>query len=151
MEASTTRGSIGRASYEAVRKHIDDGKKATQAFKLVAQETGRSAATVQTAYYRIARSLPDGGGVPPRPRSKNAAPKRKGERIAAASTTATRPAARRGRPPRSGSSTSVAVLARQLSTATEALVAHIARLEGELASARKDRQRLHQIERVIGR
>ena len=59
MQATTSpRGSIGKASYEAVRKHIDEGKKATEAFRLVAEETGRSTATVQTAYYRVARSLP---------------------------------------------------------------------------------------------
>ena len=73
MAASGTRGSIGKASYEAVRKHIDEGKKATEAFRLVAQETGRSTATVQTAYYRVARSLPGGGGVQLRPRKKTAA------------------------------------------------------------------------------
>src|SRR6478735_3143936 len=73
MQASGARGSIGKASYEAVRKHIDAGKKATEAFKLVAQETGRSTATVQTAYYRVARSLPGGGGVQLRPRKKTAA------------------------------------------------------------------------------
>ena len=72
MAASGTRGSIGKASYEAVRKHIDEGKKATEAFRLVAQETGRSTATVQTAYYRVARSLPGGGGVQLRPRKKTA-------------------------------------------------------------------------------
>ena len=72
MQASGARGSIGKASYEAVRKHIDAGKKATEAFKLVAQETGRSTATVQTAYYRVARSLPGGGGVQLRPRKKSA-------------------------------------------------------------------------------
>ena len=32
-KASAARGSIGRASYEAVRKHIDAGKKATAAFE----------------------------------------------------------------------------------------------------------------------
>ena len=73
MAGIGTRGSIGKASYEAVRKHIDEGKKATEAFRLVAQETGRSTATVQTAYYRVARSLPGGGGVQLRPRKKTAA------------------------------------------------------------------------------
>jgi hypothetical protein len=29
MQATGPRGSIGKASYEAVRKHIDAGKKAT--------------------------------------------------------------------------------------------------------------------------
>ena len=99
MAATATRGSIGKASYEAVRKHIDAGKKATEAFRLVAQETGRSTATVQTAYYRVARSLPGGGGVQLRPRKKTAA-KRASAKAAA---TTRKPAARRGRPPKNAS------------------------------------------------
>jgi hypothetical protein len=152
MQASGARGSIGKASYEAVRKHIDAGKKATEAFKLVAQETGRSTATVQTAYYRVARSLPGGGGVQLRPRKKSAA-----KRAAAKTVTATataKPAARRGRPPKSAAApapTSAAGIARQLSEAAEALVSHIARLEKELADSRKDRARLDAIERALGR
>jgi hypothetical protein len=152
MQASGTRGSIGKASYEAVRKHIDAGKKATEAFRLVAQETGRSTATVQTAYYRVARSLPGGGGVQLRPRKKTAA-----KRAAAKATAAGRPAARRGRPPKSASAAaaapagSAAAIARQLSDAAAALVSHISRLERELADARKDRERLAAIERALGR
>jgi chemotaxis protein histidine kinase CheA len=149
MQASGARGSIGKASYEAVRKHIQAGKKATEAFRLVAQETGRSTATVQTAYYRVARSLPGGGGVQLRPRKKTAA-----RRAAAKSATASKPAARRGRPPKSATAApaaSAASAARQLSDATAALVAHVARLESELAEARKDSQRLAQIERALGR
>ena len=92
MQATGPRGSIGKASYEAVRKHIDAGKKATEAFRLVAEETGRSTATVQTAYYRVARSLPDGGGVQLRPRKKAAS--RRGAKTASANSTGTR----RGRP-----------------------------------------------------
>ncbi len=149
MQASGARGSIGKASYEAVRKHIEAGKKATEAFRLVAQETGRSTATVQTAYYRVARSLPGGGGVQLRPRKKTAAKR-------AASTTARKPAARRGRPAKSASAAaaptgSAAAIARQLSDAAQALVAHISRLENELAEARKDRERLAAIERALGR
>jgi hypothetical protein len=148
MQASGARGSIGKASYEAVRKHIDAGKKATEAFRLVAQETGRSTATVQTAYYRVARSLPGGGGVQLRPRKKTA------KRAAAKAAAAGRPAARRGRPPKNAVATpagSAASIARQLSDAAEALVAHISRLESELAEARKDRERLVAIERALGR
>src|SRR3954469_26018235 len=100
MQASGARGSIGKASYEAVRKHIDAGKKATEAFKLVAEETGRSTATVQTAYYRVARSLPDGGGVQLRPRTQKAAGRR------SAKAGAGRGAARRGRSPKGGASAS---------------------------------------------
>jgi hypothetical protein len=149
MQASGARGSVGKASYEAVRKHIDAGKKATEAFRLVAQETGRSTATVQTAYYRVARSLPGGGGVQLRPRKKTAA-----KRAAAKSASATtaRTPARRGRPPKAAAGgTSAASIARQLSDAAEALVAHIARLEQEVADARKDRERLAAIERALGR
>jgi hypothetical protein len=148
MQASGTRGSIGKASYEAVRKHIDAGKKATEAFRLVAEETGRSTATVQTAYYRVARSLPDGGGVQLRPRKKPAA-----KRQAAKAAGAARTGARRGRPPKSAAaaSGSAAGAARQLSDAAQALVAHITRLEGELAKALKDSERLADIERALGR
>ena len=146
MAASGTRGSIGKASYEAVRKHIDEGKKATEAFRLVAQETGRSTATVQTAYYRVARSLPGGGGVQLRPRKKTAA-----KRAPAKSTSGKTPA-RRGRPPKSAAAaSSAAAAARQLSEAAEALVAHVTRLERELAEARKDSERLAKIERALGR
>jgi hypothetical protein len=152
MQASGARGSIGKASYEAVRKHIDAGKKATEAFKLVAQETGRSTATVQTAYYRVARSLPGGGGVQLRPRKKAATRRAAAKTVTA--TAAAKPPARRGRPPKSAAAaapTSAAGIARQLSEAAEALVAHIVRLEKELADSRKDRDRLNAIERALGR
>jgi hypothetical protein len=153
MQASGARGSVGKASYEAVRKHIDAGKKATEAFKLVAQETGRSTATVQTAYYRVARSLPGGGGVQLRPRKKSAA-KRAGRTATATATASAKPAARRGRPPKRAAAAapaSAAGIARQLSEAAEALVAHIVRLEKELVDSRKDRARLDAIERALGR
>jgi hypothetical protein len=152
MQASAARGSVGKASYEAVRKHIDAGKKATEAFKLVAQETGRSTATVQTAYYRVARSLPGGGGVQLRPRKKSAA-KRAAAKSVTSNSAAARPAARRGRPPKNAAAPTIsaAAIARQLSQAAEALVAHIARLEKELADSRRDRERLDAIERALGR
>jgi hypothetical protein len=147
MQATSPRGSIGKASYEAVRKHIDEGKKATEAFRLVAEETGRSTATVQTAYYRVARSLPDGGGVQLRPRKKTAA------RRSAKAAAATKPTSGRGRARRSAPSATgtAAGAARQLSAAAEALVDHITRLESELADARKDSQRLAEIERALSR
>ena len=57
------RGEIGRQTYDAVRRLIDTGMNKTEAFAKVAKETGRSAATVTTTYYRMARREPDGGGV----------------------------------------------------------------------------------------
>ena len=57
------RGSIGPETYAAVKKLIDAGMNKTEAFAQVAKETGRSAATVTTTYYRIAKRQPGGGGV----------------------------------------------------------------------------------------
>ena len=71
MEASTEqprRGEIGKQTYEKVQSLIASGKKPTEAFAAVAEQTGRSPATVATAYYRTARSMPGGGGVKQRPR-----------------------------------------------------------------------------------
>ena len=62
---------------------------------------------------------------------------------------------RRGRPPKNASASapagSAAAIARDLSNAAQALVAHISRLESELAESRKDRERLAAIERALGR
>ena len=115
-----------------MRKHIDAGKKATEAFRLVAEETGRSTATVQTAYYRVARSLPDGGGVQLRPRKKTAARARRPKTASAgrrAGSASRAPAQERA----AAAPARAAGAARQLSDAAEALVAHITRLESELA------------------
>jgi hypothetical protein len=64
---------IGQQTYARVRELLGSGECATTraAFERVAEETGRSVGTVQTAYYRVARSLPGGGGVEQRPRSGN--------------------------------------------------------------------------------
>jgi hypothetical protein len=143
------RGTIGRASYDAVRKHIEQGKKATEAFALVAEATGRSKGTVQTAYYRIARSLPDGGGVKRRPPRKTTRGAKGGSRRRRASAPAAGSSGRRGL--RGSKSASTTALAQQLSSAAEALVVHVARLEEELASARADRARLTEIKRAFNR
>ena len=152
MAASGARGSIGKASYEAVRKHIDAGKKATEAFRLVAQETGRSTATVQTAYYRVARSLPGGGGVQLRPRKKTAA-KRAAAKAASSRGRQARRAARAPAQERRSAPTPARPrrIARQLSDAAEALVAHM------LAPRERARRRAQgsraagPIERALGR
>lgn len=43
------------AQYEAMRRLIDAGKSVEDAKKQVAKETGISASTIHTAYYRVAR------------------------------------------------------------------------------------------------
>src|SRR4051812_48814197 len=115
MEASESQGSdqpkrgeIGRQTYEMVQALISDGKKATEAFAEVADRTGRSAATVATAYYRTARQMPGGGGVRQRPRRGRA------QRADGAATTATPRASRQSR-------TSTQSLVRDLQNAANAL------------------------------
>jgi hypothetical protein len=57
--AQPRRGDVGRQTYEAVQRYTSQGMKATEAFARVAEETNRSAATVATAYYRMARRDPN--------------------------------------------------------------------------------------------
>jgi predicted nucleic acid-binding Zn-ribbon protein len=54
------RGSIGPATYAAVKRLKDQGMDVTKAFEKVAKESGRSAATVATTYYRIAKQQEGG-------------------------------------------------------------------------------------------
>ncbi len=72
--ATGTRGQVGRQTFDMARELIKEGKKPTEAFAAVAERTGRSAATVATAYYRIARTMPGGAGVKQRSRSGRATP-----------------------------------------------------------------------------
>jgi hypothetical protein len=110
---------IGRQTFELAHALISSGKKPTEAFAIVAADTGRSAATVATAYYRVARTIPGGAGVKQRAR--------RGRRSASAgSAAATR---------RSGTTTSE--LLRQLVDAAAALGQHVERLEKENAEYRR--------------
>jgi hypothetical protein len=149
MEASAasdaapgTRGQIGRQTFDMARELIGQGKKPTEAFTIVAERTGRSAATVATAYYRIARTIPGGAGVKQRSRSgrvaKAAAP-RAARAAKATSARGTR------RAPASGSSTSQ--LLQQLVDAATALSAHVERLERENAEYRTITDALDRLKR----
>src|SRR6476646_4444297 len=81
-----TRGQVGRQTFDMARELIKQGKKPTEAFAAVAERTGRSAATVATAYYRIARTMPGGAGVKQRARSgRSGAPKTRAVRATAKS------------------------------------------------------------------
>jgi hypothetical protein len=138
MERSTTkangatvRGQIGRETFDAVKALIVGGMKTTEAFRTVAQRTGRSAATVATAYYRVARTKPDGGGVKRRRASKAG----RIARIGAASSDARSGA--RSRPAfATGGGGETAQLSRALVEAAEALALHVRRLEVENAEYR---------------
>jgi hypothetical protein len=123
--AAGTRGQVGRQTFDMARELIKEGKKPTEAFAAVAERTGRSAATVATAYYRIARTMPGGAGVKQRARSGRAAASVKARATRGAAKAATR-ASRSG----SGDSTT-AELVRQLVDAASALSEHVERLERE--------------------
>ncbi len=125
-----TRGQVGRQTFDMARELIQGGKKPTEAFAAVAERTGRSAATVATAYYRIARTMPGGAGVKQRSRS--------GRSGGAAKTRATRATTKPGtRAARAASGDSTtAELVRQLVDAASALSAHVERLERENAEYR---------------
>jgi hypothetical protein len=141
--ATGTRGQIGRQTFDMARELIGQGKKPTEAFTIVAERTGRSAATVATAYYRIARTIPGGAGVKQRSRSGRAA-KAAGTRAARATTA---PAARgTRRASTSGSSTSQ--LVKQLVDAASALSEHVERLERENAEYRTITAALDRLKRT---
>lgn len=126
--ATGTRGQVGRQTFDMARELIKDGKKPTEAFAAVAERTGRSAATVATAYYRIARTMPGGAGVKQRSRSGRAAPAAKTRKARASTKTGARSS-------RAASSTT-SDLVRQLVDAASALSAHVERLERENAEYR---------------
>jgi hypothetical protein len=102
--------------------------KKTEAFAKVAQNSGRSAATVATAYYRVARVTP-GSGVKTRPRKKARAASSNGRAARAAQTT-------KG-------------LVADVERAVAALVKHAEQFERELAQARSDAQAYRQIQKLM--
>lgn len=147
MEASAasgaapgTRGQIGRQTFDLARALIKEGKKPTEAFNIVAQRTGRSAATVATAYYRVARTMPDGAGVKQRSRSGRASTSAKSRNTR--STRANRTTARA-----SAAGSTTAQLVRQLNDAAAALSAHVQRLERENADYRTITDALDRLKR----
>jgi hypothetical protein len=128
VPAPGTRGQVGRQTFDMARELIKEGKKPTEAFAAVAERTGRSAATVATAYYRIARTMPGGAGVKQRARSGRAG--------TAAKARTTRATAKSGARSARATSSTTSELVRQLVDAATALSAHVERLERENAEYR---------------
>jgi hypothetical protein len=56
-------GSVGRETFAAVEVLVKKGKTKTEAFRQVAEDTGKNSGTVAAAYYRMARAS---GAVKPR-------------------------------------------------------------------------------------
>jgi hypothetical protein len=137
---SGARGQVGRQTFDMARELIKEGKKPTEAFAAVAERTGRSAATVATAYYRIARTMPGGAGVKQRSRSGRSTPSK--TRVARATPKTGARSSRAG----AGDSTT-AGLVRQLVDAATALSAHVERLERENAEYRTITDALDRLKR----
>ena len=136
------RGTIGRQTYDRVRELLADGTLTTRAaFERVSEETGRSVGTVQTAYYRVARSLPGGGGVQQRPRS--------GRRTGAAPARAARTARRGPGRPRAQSS-EIDALVQDVLRAVDALVTRVRELESGQRELRDYARRYQEIQRIAG-
>jgi hypothetical protein len=121
-------GTIGRQTFDMAHELIDGGKRPTEAFAIVAERTGRSAATVATAYYRVARTIPGGAGVKQR--------SRRGARAQVASQ------ARARRP-----GSTIGDLLRELVDTAAALRRHVERLEQENAEYRAIVAQLDRLQR----
>ena len=135
------RGTIGRQTYERVRELLAGGNLTTRAaFEQVSEETGRSVGTVQTAYYRVARSLPGGGGVKQRPRS--------GRQPSAATARATTTG--RGRGGARRESSDVDALVKDVLRAVDALVSRVRELESGQRELRDYARRYQEIQRIAG-
>ncbi len=120
-------GDIGRQTYEDVRALVEQGMKKTEAFAKVAKQSGRSANTVMTQYYRTAREQVDGGGV-----RRTARSARTGARTAAKSA-----------------NQQTERLIQEAKTAIDALQAHIAELERDLERATLESRELEKIRKVL--
>lgn len=120
-------GDIGRQTYEDVRKLVEQGMKKTEAFAKVAKQSGRSANTVMTQYYRTAREQVDGGGV---------------RRTARSARTSARTAAK-------SANQQTERLIQEAKTAIDALQTHIAELERDLERATQESKELEKIRKVL--
>jgi hypothetical protein len=132
------RGTIGKATFEQVTALVDEGMTRSAAFAKVAEETERTPATVATAFYRVAREMPDGGGVRQRPRKRRAA-----------GTAAAPPKRGPGRP-RRAPATDVDELLATAHRAVDALGAHLRALDQQVRDLRDSGARVDQIRRLLG-
>ncbi len=137
-EQTTRRGEVGRQTYERVRELLESGMSRSDAFGQVGEETGRKPGTVATAFYRIAREQPDGGGVRQRPR------RGRGAAAAATSGRSTRQRAGSGTP-----SPSVDRLVADAHRTIDQLATQLRELDGEVRQLRDQASRYDRIRRMM--
>ena len=131
------RGTIGKATFEQVTALVNDGMTRSAAFARVAEESERTPATVATAFYRIARNMPDGGGVRQRPRKR---------RVADADSAPKRGPGR----PRRTPATDVDELLGAAHRAIDALGTRLRALDQEASDLRDNGARIDQIRNLLG-
>lgn len=129
------RGSVGQETYDAVTRLIAQGMTKTAAFAKVAEDTGRSTATVMTTYYRIARKQAGGGGVRVR-------------RTAKAARTTARTSARTARKAAAGQTDR---LVGDAKAALDALHQHVAKLESELAELTEKSREIDRLKKAVSK
>ncbi len=133
------RGTIGKATFEQVTALVNDGMSRSAAFAKVAEESERTPATVATAFYRVAREMPDGGGVRQRPR------KRRSPDTAGAAAPKRGP----GRPRRAPATDTDELIA-AAHRAIDALGSHLRALDQEARDLRDSGARIDQIRNLLG-
>jgi hypothetical protein len=127
------RESVGMATYTRVQQLVAEGLTRSAAFARVAEDTGRGAGTVATAFYRVARQQPNRGGVQGR------RPRKRARRRLIEAT----PEARHGR------SATEALIA-DLQRGIDALAKHAQRLEADVTELRANGERIEKIRRALG-
>ena len=139
-------GSIGRETFEKVEALTADGGSKSDAFKRIAQQTGRSPGTVAANYYRVARAH---GTVTSRRRGRKSTAKttRKAARATTTRTnssgtaptaqaTARTPRRRTSRPRSAGSGSDLDRLAAQLVSSVQELAEAMNQQQSELSEMR---------------
>jgi hypothetical protein len=137
-DSMAERGTIGKATFEQVTALVTDGMTRSAAFAKVAEESERTPATVATAFYRVAREMPDGGGVRQRPRKRRSL-----------ETAAAAPKRGPGRP-RRAPATDVDELLAAAHRAIDALGSHLRALDPEARDLRENGARIDQIRSLLG-
>jgi hypothetical protein len=140
QQKRTRDGSVGRETFEQVEALLKQGKNKSEAFKQIADDTGKNSGTVAANYYRVARAS---GGVKPRKRRAKAAPASAPRgRQRAAQSVSLRGGARTG-----NGGGSVDQIAAQLVASVQALSEAI---QAQDAEVRQLRGRLDEVRTILG-
>ena len=94
MSKKRRRDAVSAELFDAVRALISDGKKTSEALRVVGGRTGRSPGAIAQVYYGVAKKMPDKGGVNRRARRSATASTARARRIERPSSSGLRVAAK---------------------------------------------------------